>query len=67
MEYKGVHKPRSMEYKGEGNDPPYHYALQTILHLNKEYVSGVQIPRTCIHKCYVVCLKLEYFLKSCKT
>ena len=48
MEYKGVHKPRSMEYKGEGNDPPYHYALQTILHLNKKYVSDVQIPRTCI-------------------
>ena len=41
-----------MEYKGEGIDParPHHmkmHALQTVLHLNKTYLSDLLIPRTC--------------------
>jgi len=37
--------PRSMKYNGRS--PPYHmsiHALQMVLHLNKKYLSDVQLP-----------------------
>ena len=38
-----------MEYKGDINDSDdIIHALQTVLHLNKKYLSDVQIPRMCI-------------------
>ena len=38
-----------MEYKGDINDSDdIIHALQTVLHLNKKYLSNVQIPRMCI-------------------
>ena len=57
-----VFNPRSMEYEGAGIDParPTIYALQTVLHFNKKYLSDVQLPRTCIYN------RLLYTLNSDK-